>query len=492
MEKKSNSYKELFFYTVINYVGIAIGIFANLFLYPKNKEVVGLYRFVEGIAYVLYPIFVFGTSQALINFNPKLSSLLRQQLFVYCFYIILSICGIFFLGVYLFSLTPYFEPSKTLYFSFAIAFCMAIIELLKKKAALAKKLIFPTLCDTLLPKLALPIVFVLVLTNSVSVQESIGLYVLTFVLILVSISLYLSKYFKEIIQTNFTELFNNVNKSAFYSFSLYAFAGSLGTIFAFRLDSIMIPMFLSMEENGNFSIAISLVSAIAIPATGLFALYSPIISEYFSANNLKELNVQYKEISIFLFFIGILIYGCLFLGIENLFLLLPTGKSLMQSVPLILILGVTILINMGTGFNSEIITYSNKFKFNLIAILILVLLNVFLNILFLYYLKLGIQSVAIASLISMTVFNLVKLIYIYQKFNLFPFNYKYLLLVISSTAIVAFVNFVPDTISLLFNLVAKISIYLLLNLVLTYRLNLVKQYNVSLDRFFVKLKKSTN
>ena len=492
MKTKSNSYQELFFYTLINYAGIAIGIFANLFLYPKNKEVVGLYRFVEGIAYVLYPIFVFGTSQSLINFNPKLNSLLRQQLFVYCLYIILSICGIFFLGVYLFSLTPFFKPTETLYISFGIAFCMAIIELLKKKAALAKKLIFPTLCDTLLPRLALPIVFILALTNTVSVEESLSLYVLTFVLILFSIALYLGKYFKEIIQTNFKKLFTKISKPDFYSFSLYAFAGSLGTIFAFRLDSIMIPMFLSMEENGNFSIAISLVSAIAIPATGLFALYSPIISEYFNANNLTELNIKYKEISIFLFFIGVLLYGCLFLGIEDLFLLLPTGKSLMQSVPIILILGITILINMGTGFNSEIITYSNKFKFNLIAILILVLLNVFLNVLFLYYLKLGIESVAVASLISMTVFNLVKLIYIYIKFNLFPFNYKYLLLVISSTAIVAFVNFIPDTISLLFNLVAKISIYLLLNLVLTYRLNLVKQYNISLDNFFAKLTKSRN
>ena len=488
MKKKSNSYQELFYYTLINYAGIAIGIIANLFLYPKNKEVIGLYRFIEGIAYVLYPIFVFGTSQALINFNPKLNAFFRQQLFVYCMYTILSICIVFFLGVYIFSLTPYFNVSTTLYFSFSIAFCMAIIELLKKKAALAKKLIFPTLCDTLIPRLALPILFILMFQKIISVQQSISLYVLSFGLILISISLYLRKYLRNFFQTNFKDLFQNIEKSKFYSFSLYAFAGSLGTIFAFRLDSIMIPLFLSMEENGSFSIAVSLVSAIAIPATGLFALYSPIISNYFSSNDLTELNLKYKEISIFLFFIGVLLYGCLFLGIENLFLLLPTGKTLMQSVPLILILGITILINMGTGFNSEIITYSNKFRFNLVAILILVLLNVFLNILFLYYLKQGIESVAIASLISMTVFNLVKLVYIYKKFNLWPFDYKYLILVISSAAVVTFINFIPDTISLLFNLVAKISLFLLLNLVLIYRLNLVMQYNFLINRFFAKMK----
>jgi hypothetical protein len=57
-----------------------------------------------------------------------------------------------------------------------------------------------------------------------------------------------------------------------------------------------------------------------------------------------------------LFFIGALLYSCIFLGIENLFLLLPTHENLMASVPIILILGFNVLVNMGTGFNGEIIT----------------------------------------------------------------------------------------------------------------------------------------
>lgn len=492
MEKNSNSYKETFSFTIINYIGITIGIFSTLFLYPKNKEVIGLYRYVEGIAYVMYPFFVFGTSQSLINFNPKLNAYLKQRIFVYSLFTIIGISLFTFVLILLLSLFPIFKEVETIYFSFSIAFCMAIIEIFKKKATIAKKLTIPTLFDTLLPKIVLPILFLLVLKKSISIVDSLQLYALTFFIIVIAISFYLRKYLTTLTQLNFKPLFETIKKSEFYHFSLYAFAGSLGTIFAFRIDSIMIPMFLSMTENGNFSIAVSIVSAIAIPATGLFSLYSPIISKYMNDLNYTELNEKYKEISMFLFFVGVLLYSCLFLGIENFFLLLPTSQNLMSAVPIILILGFTILINMGTGFNSEIITYSNQFRFNLVAVAVLITTNITLNVVFLYYLKLEVKWVAIASLISMSLFNFVKMIFIYIKFKLFPFDYKYLLLIIASASVITFVDFIPDTISVLFNLVSKISLCLILNLVLIYRLRLVVQYNYLIDMFFAKMKRKIN
>ena len=76
-----------------------------------------------------------------------------------------------------------------------------------------------------------------------------------------------------------------------------------------------------MEANGTFSIGITLASALAVPATGIFILYAPIISNYIKNNQISELDLKYKEISKLLFFIGALLYSCIFLGINNLFML---------------------------------------------------------------------------------------------------------------------------------------------------------------------------
>jgi O-antigen/teichoic acid export membrane protein len=137
---------------------------------------------------------------------------------------------------------------------------------------------------------------------------------------------------------------------------------------------------------------------------------------------------------------------------------------------------------MGTGFNGEIITYSKYYKFNIIAIAILVALNVSLNLLFLAYFKMGIESVAVASLISLVGFNLAKLVFIYKKFELLPFDKSYLKLVVIVAISLLTANFLPKFESVLANLIFKIGVCFLLNLSIIYKLKLVYQYNFWIDK----------
>jgi O-antigen/teichoic acid export membrane protein len=269
---------------------------------------------------------------------------------------------------------------------------------------------------------------------------------------------------------------------------MFAFAGSLGSVFAFRIDSIMIPKFISMEANGTFSIGVTLASALAIPATGIFILYAPIISNYIKNNQISELDLKYKEISKLLFFIGALLYSCIFLGINNLFMLLPTHENLLGSIPVILILGFNVLINMGTGFNGEIITYSKYYKFNLIAIGLLIILNVSLNLLFIKVLNYEIEGVAVASLISMILFNLSKLLFIYKKFKILPFDNSYLKLILIFVVVLSISYYLPIINNHLVNLIYKTLFCLSINLLVIYKLKLVYSYNFWLDKILLKLR----
>ena len=162
-------------------------------------------------------------------------------------------------------------------------------------------------------------------------------------------------------------------------------------------------------------------------------------------------------------------------------MLLPTHENLVSSIPVILILGFNVLVNMGTGFNGEIITYSKYYKFNLIAILLLVIMNVSLNLLFILYFRLGIEAVAVASLLSMVVFNVAKLLFIYKKFKLFPFSQSYLKLVAILSGILILVYILPDFNLVLVNLIYKTTICVFLNTIIIYKLKLVYQLNFWID-----------
>jgi O-antigen/teichoic acid export membrane protein len=480
--QNKNAQKQAFFFTIINYVGILIGIVSTLFIYPKNKEMLGVFRYVESIAQFLFPVLLLGASQSLINFYPKLNESHKKKLFNYSVFSIFLISGISLIFLLLASNFSFLKGMKYVYFAFPIAVFLALIELFKKQSTIIQKIAIPTFFDNILPKIALPLLFVLVLQQVISTNQSLFFYVLSYGLIFLLITWYLFYHFRPQIDFDFKSLFVNISKKEYYRFSAFAFAGSLGSVFAFRIDAIMIKSFFSLESVGTFSIGVTLASAIAIPATGIFSLYAPIISDFLKNNQLLELNKKYKETAKLLFFIGAILYSCIFLGIENLFQMLPTHENLLASVPIILILGFNVLINMGTGFNGEIITYSKFYKFNLIAITLLVVLNIALNLVFILVFKLGIEAVAYASLISMVVFNFAKLWFIHRKFKLFPFDKSFLKLVIVFISVLLICNFLPNLSNIFQNLILKISVCLLLNLSIIYKLKLVYSYNFWLDK----------
>lgn len=481
MDNKATA-RQVLLFSVINYLGTAIGILSVMFLYPKDLAFIGTIRYIDSISQMLFPIMVLGASHALIKFYPALDEKHQKQLFNYS---ILSIGGIsilVFFGVILVSLFTNYENANLLYYAFPIAVALAFIELFKKQAQDLQRIAIPTLYERIIPKLVLPLAFLLLLNHALGIYESIIVYVTGYLIVFVLTAIYLFKRFRPGFNYRFKTLFGTISRRDYFRYSLYSFAGSLGSLLAFRIDGIIIPEYISMEANGIFSNGVTLASTLQIPAVGLFALYAPIISSYLQNNNMKELDMKYKEVARLLFFIGAVLYSCIFLGIDDLFALLPDAKKLQESIPIIQILGFSVLINMATGFNGEIITYSKYYRFNLIAVLILIILNIGLNVYFLEYTRLGIVGVGYASFISMTLFNISKLAFIYKKFRLLPFDAKFLQLGIIFLLCGVGVYYLPNTSSHLFNLIYKISLSLTINIFVIYRLKLVWQLNQWIDK----------
>ncbi|AXG73027.1 hypothetical protein DVK85_01760 [Flavobacterium arcticum] len=489
MDKKASS-KQVLLFTLINYIGTAIGIVSVLFIYPNNKAFLGTVRYIDNIAQLLYPIMVLGASQALIKFYPSLDENLRKKLFNYSIFSILFISVVVLIAIPLFVNISSFDNAQILYFAFPVAVSLAFIELFKRQAQDMQKIAVPTLYEKLIPKIVLPILFLLLINDILEVYTSLYFYISGYLLVLVLTAIYLFKRFKPGINYEFKTLFEQIPRKDYLRYSLYAFAGSLGSLLAFRIDGIVIPELISMEANGSFSIGVTLASTLQIPAIGMFAIYAPIVSGYLKNNNIQELNMKYKEVARLLFFIGAVLYSCIFLGVNDLFSLLPTGDSLQASLPIILILGFSVLINMATGFNSEIITYSSYYRFNLIAVVLLTVLNVSLNLWFIYYTNLGIAGVAYASLIAMTIFNIAKLWFIYKKFGLLPFDRAFLKLAVIFLLSGVIIFLLPNTGSNFINLIYKVGLSLLMNVMVIYKLRLVYQVNIWIDKALkiIKLK----
>ena len=77
---------------------------------------------------------------------------------------------------------------------------------------------------------------------------------------------------------------------------------------------------------------------------------------------------------------------------------------------LVLIIGISKLIQMSFSYNSELISLSKYYKFTVITVFILAFFTISLNIILIP--ELGMIGAAYSSLISILIFNIVKFMFI--------------------------------------------------------------------------------
>lgn len=476
--------KQLFWFSLTSYIGVAIGIVSVLFIYPENPEFLGIIRTIESYSQIIFPIVLIGASQALVHYYPTLSAENRNRLFLYSLYSVL-INSVLVFGVIALMFTFFdFELKHLVWMALPLGISIAFNEVFKRQSLNLQKIALPTFFEKIIPKLVLPLIFILIASYAITTNQGIWFFILAYLLILLLTGFYTLRKDRTKWTTDFKNIFKSISKKEYFRYSLFAFTGSLGSLLAFRIDTIMLGLFgYTMSDIGIYNIGVLVASTLIIPATGIFAINSPIISELVKSNKIKELGVKYTENAKLLFVIGAVLYGCLFLSVTDLFSLFSTKTTLLQSVPVLLVLGFGMVINMGTGFNSEIITFSKYYRFNMISILLIIFLNIGLNLLFVLQFEMGIIGVAYASLISISIFNLVKVYYIFTKFGILPFDRAYLKLIVVIFSVIGIIYLLPNLEFPFWNLALKASLCILLNLILIYKLRLVYSINNYINYF---------
>jgi len=137
---------------------------------------------------------------------------------------------------------------------------------------------------------------------------------------------------------------------------------------------------------------------------------------------------------------------------------------------------------MATGFNTEIIAYSNFYRFNLIAIVVLAVLNVGLNYCVLTQTNYGIIGVAWASFFAMMVFNLTKLWFIYRKFNILPINANYIKTIASSLVLLAIAFALPLNVFGMFAFIVRCSFFAGTFMLIIYKTGWVQEFNNNVEK----------
>lgn len=447
-------------YSIIGYFSTLIGIVSTVFLYPNDLAFAGKIQYILPTALLILPLVTFGIMHANVRFYPQMEASQNQHnLLKYSIWFIVRNFVIVALLFWLLSIFVEFIRETQLYamaqYVFPVVFCLALIQLLSKFISIKKRIVVPNLFENVFPKLGLILAFSAYFFFKIEASVAIFIVVAFFMLALIGMFFYVQKLDRFTGKTSFQFLKENQFQKELMQYSFYTFFGSLGSIVALNIDAFMIGEFIDYNQLAVYNTSSNLVRMITVPALGVYTISAPIIAKLIEENNRQDLKSLHHKTSLYLFTIGAVLFGLIACGIQDLFLLMKSGDELASGLPVLYILGFALLFDLATGFNGYIITNSKYYKFNNSTTIALAVLTVINNLIFLLAFKMGIVGVAIATSVSLTIYNLIKIYFNYKKFGVHPFSWKFFHILILLVLVITLGNILPNTSYQLVNLCYK-------------------------------------
>jgi O-antigen/teichoic acid export membrane protein len=164
-------------------------------------------------------------------------------------------------------------------------------------------------------------------------------------------------------------------------------------------------------------------------------------------------------VSINLLVAGLLLFGAAWVSVDELFKIIPNGTAVAAGKYVLLFVGLSRLVEMGTGLNNYMVYYSRYYLWSLISLGVLGLANLALNILLIP--RFGMNGAAIATLLSVTCYNAVSVGLVWLKFRLFPFSGNTLKAIALAIGVYGLVCLIPGTGMALVDIVLHSGAYVL-------------------------------
>ena len=457
-------------YTLVNYIGIAIGSLSTIVLYPRDPQAYGLFRFLLDGANVLQPFAMLGAWYVGARMFPIFKNEKNGNNGLWMLLTLLFLLGSILMAFSFNFLHPLlFSMEKTKDAALFKRYLWTIVPLFmtygyfvlaRQYASNFLKVVFPSFLDQLI-KISFPLIFILYLCKIINLDGLvIGIFIHFGLMIILAIF-----YLQKIKALHWTLPKSDfLTKEQWKSVGIYALYGAIGsgsTMLALRLDTFMISAIMGdLKDTGKFSIASLIGSNIAMPLTAISTIAVPIIAKAWSENNLLEIKKLYQKSSENLLLVGMYLFGGVILCIYDIFALMPNQSDFSAEIMVVYIVGLKSVIDMATGANDMIIGYSKQYAFNLVAIMVMAVINVLGNLYFIP--KYGIVGAAISTFISSVMFNLTKFIFIKVKFDLMPYTFNTVKILFITILFTWLCFYIPNIGHPILNILLKGSIFTVL------------------------------
>jgi O-antigen/teichoic acid export membrane protein len=248
----------------------------------------------------------------------------------------------------------------------------------------------------------------------------------------------------------------------------------------FDFDKVIIPAYQNISSNAFYSVAVFIAMVIAVPSRAMMQIIHPLTAQLLNENKLEELNDLYKKSAINLQVFGGLIMLGVFLNCKELYQLIP--KEYSGGIAVVFLIGLSKFYDLIIGNNTAIILNTKYYRWFLFfgIVLVTLLIGLYVILIPIY----GIVGAALATFISIFIYNTIKVLFLFWKMNLSPFTYKTVYSFGIITLVFLMFYFWDFTFHPLINIVLKSIFVTIIYSLLNYKLKI----SIEMNQIFDKLK----
>jgi O-antigen/teichoic acid export membrane protein len=409
--------------TIITYFGFGIGAINTIYLYPVflGATYYALTNYIVSSANVIMPLFAIGMQNTLVKYYSQYETeeersrfLSFTVLFPLLLCIPLCLIGLFFFD----TITVFLSKENPVVKDFIwlipfIGLCMAYFEIFYAWARVHMHSVFGNFIKEVGLRLLCLFGLIGVYYKWISVIDFVyltaAIYFLAF-LITMAYAFYIKR------PTFQFTIPYNVKSIMEYSFYIIL-SGSVANLLLDG-DKMILNQYMKIENIAYYSVATYIALVISVPSRAMHQIVYPITAKLMHENKHDSLNDLYKKTSINLQMVGGFVMLCIFVNIDQLYELVP--KEYSGGIMVVFMIGLSKYFDLILGNNNAIIFNSKYYRMVLFLGLLLVFLTVALNMLFIP--SYGIIGSAFATLLSITIYSLAKLLFVVKRMHLYPFT----------------------------------------------------------------------
>jgi O-antigen/teichoic acid export membrane protein len=412
--------------SAIYIVGIALGYLNMAVLFPllMPEEQFGLVRVLIAFALILVHIANLGMPMTIVRYFPVLQEKANRHGGILFFGLMVALAGFLVASVGLYFIRDividaYRTNSPELQghfrYLYPLVLFLVVFEVFEFYARALLRTVFPNLVREILLRIFTLAALLIWHFAGLSFVQFLAMFLAGYALQSVVMMAYLNKQGELFLKPDL-RIFRDIRLKEMMVYGMFTMLSSGSILLVINIDTIMLGYLAGLDDIAVYTVAFFLGNVIQIPYRALGQIAMPLISQAWSKNDKAAIDKLYKQTSVMQLLIGGWLFVMIWASSGTILGFLP--DSYQAGLYVVFFIGLGRLFDLFSGVNHEIIVTSRYFRFNFYAMSALAVLTVATN----YWLipLYGITGAAVATAISISLFNLAKLIFIYRWMGMQP------------------------------------------------------------------------